>query len=104
MNFTDLSIAIASFKKGEPIIVVDALSRENEGDIVFPADCSTADKINDGVTLLLGEEAAPVPCVLVAVTVNVYATPFVKPVTTHGVLEQVTETDEPPPTGVAVIV
>ncbi len=46
MNFTDLSIALTSFKKGEPIIIVDSLSRENEGDIVFPADCSTPDKIN----------------------------------------------------------
>jgi 3,4-dihydroxy 2-butanone 4-phosphate synthase/GTP cyclohydrolase II len=46
MKFTDLSTALASFKKGEPVIVVDALSRENEGDIVFPADASTPEKIN----------------------------------------------------------
>lgn len=46
MKFTDLSTALESFKKGEPVIVVDAMSRENEGDIIFPADCSTPDKIN----------------------------------------------------------
>jgi len=46
MNFTDLNIAFETFKKGDPIIVVDALSRENEGDIVFPADCSTLEKMN----------------------------------------------------------
>jgi len=37
-----------------------------------------------GVTLLLAAEAGPVPCVLVAVTVNVYAVPLVRPVTTIG--------------------
>jgi 3,4-dihydroxy 2-butanone 4-phosphate synthase/GTP cyclohydrolase II len=46
MYFTDLNIALASFEKGDPVIVVDAMSRENEGDIIFPADCSTPDKIN----------------------------------------------------------
>jgi 3,4-dihydroxy 2-butanone 4-phosphate synthase/GTP cyclohydrolase II len=46
MKFTDLHIALETFKKGDPVIVVDALSRENEGDIIFPADCSTPEKIN----------------------------------------------------------
>jgi hypothetical protein len=34
-----------------------------------------------GVTLLEASEAGPVPTALVAVTVNVYAVPFVRPVT-----------------------
>jgi 3,4-dihydroxy 2-butanone 4-phosphate synthase/GTP cyclohydrolase II len=46
MKFTDLQEALKAFKNGDPIIVVDALSRENEGDIIFPADSSTAEKIN----------------------------------------------------------
>jgi len=46
MKFSDLHIALETFKKGNSIIVVDALSRENEGDIIFPADCSTPEKIN----------------------------------------------------------
>jgi hypothetical protein len=37
-----------------------------------------------GVTLLDAAEAAPVPMALMAVTVNVYAVPFVRPVTVMG--------------------
>jgi hypothetical protein len=37
-----------------------------------------------GVTLLLAALAGPVPLAFVAVTVNVYAVPFVKPVTVIG--------------------
>jgi hypothetical protein len=37
-----------------------------------------------GVTELLAALAAPVPKILVAVTVNVYAVPLVKPVTVIG--------------------
>ena len=36
-----------------------------------------------GVTELLAEDAALVPALLVAVTVKVYAVPFVRPVTSH---------------------
>jgi hypothetical protein len=42
-----------------------------------------------GVTLLDAVEAGPVPTELVAVTVNVYAVPLVRPVTTQGELAQV---------------
>jgi hypothetical protein len=42
-----------------------------------------------GVTLIDCADGAPVPAELVAVTVNVYAVPFVKPVTTQGELAQV---------------
>ena len=37
-----------------------------------------------GVTTLVATEAAPVPTMLVAVTVKVYAVPLVKPVITMG--------------------
>ena len=37
-----------------------------------------------GVTAADAVEAAPVPAAFVAVTVNVYAVPFVRPVTVHG--------------------
>lgn len=37
-----------------------------------------------GVTGLVEVEAAPVPAALVAVTVNVYGVPFVRPVTVIG--------------------
>jgi hypothetical protein len=47
-----------------------------------------------GVTELLALEADPVPTALVAVTVNVYATPFVKPVTVNG--EPAPEAVKPP--------
>jgi 3,4-dihydroxy 2-butanone 4-phosphate synthase/GTP cyclohydrolase II len=46
MIFSELSAAMEWFKAGKPVIVVDALSRENEGDIIFPADCATPEKIN----------------------------------------------------------
>jgi hypothetical protein len=38
----------------------------------------------DGVAAFDGAEAGPVPTAFVAVTVNVYLTPFVKPVTVNG--------------------
>jgi hypothetical protein len=37
-----------------------------------------------GITLFEGPDAAPVPMVLVAVTVNVYAVPLVSPLTVIG--------------------
>lgn len=46
MNFSNIYTALEIFKTGNPIIVVDAVSRENEGDIIFPADTATQDKIN----------------------------------------------------------
>jgi hypothetical protein len=43
-----------------------------------------ADGTVAGVTLLLAGDAAPCPTALVALTVKVYAVPFVKPVTVSG--------------------
>lgn len=42
-----------------------------------------------GVTELEAADAAPVPALLVAVTVKVYAVPLVRPVTVHGLDAQV---------------
>ncbi|GAA0937135.1 hypothetical protein GCM10009557_95810 [Virgisporangium ochraceum] len=53
-----------------------------------------------GVTLVLAADAAEVPVALVAVTVNVYGVPFVRPVTTHGLAEQ----DAVSPPGLEVVV
>jgi hypothetical protein len=57
-----------------------------------------------GITEEEALEALPVPALLVAVTVNVYAVPLVSPVTVMGEALPVAVTVEPPPTGVAVIV
>jgi 3,4-dihydroxy 2-butanone 4-phosphate synthase/GTP cyclohydrolase II len=46
MNFCEIDIALSKFKEGNPVIVVDDVSRENEGDIIFPADTATQEKIN----------------------------------------------------------
>jgi 3,4-dihydroxy 2-butanone 4-phosphate synthase/GTP cyclohydrolase II len=44
--FNTIEEALASFKNGDPILVVDDESRENEGDIIFPADAATQEKLN----------------------------------------------------------
>jgi len=36
--FNNINEALEEFKMGNPILVVDDESRENEGDIIFPAD------------------------------------------------------------------
>jgi hypothetical protein len=45
--------------------------------------------VADGVTLLLAALAGPVPNAFVAVTVNVYEVPFVRPLTVMGEAEPV---------------
>jgi len=44
--FNTIEDALLSFKNGNPILVVDDESRENEGDIIFPADVATQQKLN----------------------------------------------------------
>jgi len=44
--FDRIEDALEEFKKGNPILVVDDESRENEGDIIFPADSATQEKLN----------------------------------------------------------
>ena len=44
--FNKIEEALLAFKNGNPILVVDDESRENEGDIIFPADTATQEKLN----------------------------------------------------------
>ncbi len=44
--FNTIEEALASFKMGNPVLVIDDENRENEGDIIFPADAATQEKIN----------------------------------------------------------
>jgi len=44
--FNTIEEALLDFKNGNPILVVDDESRENEGDIIFPAAAATQEKIN----------------------------------------------------------
>jgi hypothetical protein len=59
---------------------------------------------NAGVTADDALDVVPVPTELVATTENVYAVPFVRPVTVMGVDVPVAVTALPPPTGVAITV
>ena len=58
--FSPIEIALKDFEKGSPIIVVDDESRENEGDIIFPADASTQEKMN-----LCAREARGLICIAI---------------------------------------
>lgn len=44
--FNTIEEALLAFKNGNPILVVDDESRENEGDIIFPASTATQEKLN----------------------------------------------------------
>lgn len=44
--FNTIEETLFAFKNGDPILVVDDESRENEGDIIFPADTATQEKLN----------------------------------------------------------
>lgn len=44
--FNTIEEALLAFKNGDPILVVDDESRENEGDIIFPADAANQVKLN----------------------------------------------------------
>ena len=58
--FSSIDFALEHFKNGNPIIVVDDESRENEGDIIFPADASTHEKMN-----LCDKEARGLVCIAI---------------------------------------
>lgn len=58
--FSSIDIALKHFEEGSPIIVVDDESRENEGDIIFPADASTHEKMN-----LCAKEARGLICIAI---------------------------------------
>lgn len=46
IQFNTIEEAIEDFKKGKPIIVADDEDRENEGDVIIPAQFATAEVIN----------------------------------------------------------
>lgn len=62
--FNTIEEALLEFKKGNPILVVDDESRENEGDIIFPADAATQEKLN-----LCAAEAKGLVCIAIDPTI-----------------------------------
>lgn len=58
MNFISIEQAIKDLKEGKMLVMVDAEDRENEGDIIFPAQFSTKEKVNFAI-----KEARGVLCV-----------------------------------------
>lgn len=56
--FNRMEEALEAFKLGNPILVVDDESRENEGDIIFPASMATQEKLN-----LCAKEAKGLVCI-----------------------------------------
>ena len=58
--FNSIEEALLVFKNGHPILVVDDESRENEGDIIFPADTATQEKLN-----LCATEARGLVCIAI---------------------------------------
>lgn len=50
MSLLSIEEAISRLKAGEMVVVVDDESRENEGDLVFPAQMATKEKINFMIT------------------------------------------------------
>jgi 3,4-dihydroxy 2-butanone 4-phosphate synthase/GTP cyclohydrolase II len=62
--FNTIEEALLEFKMGNPILVVDDESRENEGDIIFPADAATQEKLN-----LCAAEAKGLVCIAMDPTI-----------------------------------
>ena len=60
MNFSSIEEAIGDLKEGKMIIVVDDEGRENEGDLVIPADMATGESINFMIKYAKGLVCAPV--------------------------------------------
>lgn len=58
--FNTVEETLKSFREGDPVIVVDDESRENEGDIIFPADAATQEKMN-----LCASEARGLICIAI---------------------------------------
>lgn len=50
MSFVSIEEGINELKKGNMLIMLDAEDRENEGDLIFPAEFSTPEKINFTLT------------------------------------------------------
>ncbi|TXE78932.1 bifunctional 3,4-dihydroxy-2-butanone 4-phosphate synthase/GTP cyclohydrolase II [Campylobacter peloridis] len=50
MSFISIEQAIKEIKEGKMLVMVDAEDRENEGDLIFPAQFSSQEKINFTIT------------------------------------------------------
>ena len=46
IKFDSIEAAIEDLKKGIPVVVVDDENRENEGDLIIPADIVTYETLN----------------------------------------------------------
>lgn len=60
MNFSSIEEALKDLREGKMIIVVDDEGRENEGDLVIPAESATQENINFMITHAKGLLCAPV--------------------------------------------
>lgn len=58
MKFVSVEQAIKDLQAGKMLVMVDAEDRENEGDLIFPAQFSTQEKVN-----FMIKEARGVVCV-----------------------------------------
>ena len=45
MPFATIPEALADLKQGKFVIVLDDEDRENEGDLILPAECATAENV-----------------------------------------------------------
>ncbi len=45
-KFSSIESAVADFKKGKCVIVIDDEDRENEGDLIYSAEKSTPELVN----------------------------------------------------------
>lgn len=59
-NFCTVEEAVADLKQGKMIIIVDDEGRENEGDLVIPAEMATGENINFMIKYAKGLLCAPV--------------------------------------------
>ncbi|CAI8010801.1 Riboflavin biosynthesis protein RibBA [Geodia barretti] len=59
MQLASIEQGLADLKAGKFLIVVDDEDRENEGDLVMPAECVTADAVNFMVTHARGQLCMP---------------------------------------------
>jgi 3,4-dihydroxy 2-butanone 4-phosphate synthase/GTP cyclohydrolase II len=59
--FSNVEKAIAAFREGKMVILTDDRDRENEGDLIFPAEDVTADKVN-----FMAKEARGLICLTLA--------------------------------------
>ena len=61
--FSTIDQALQAFKQGKMIIVVDDENRENEGDLVMPAQTATPEAINFMIRFGRGLVCAPISAI-----------------------------------------